>query len=181
MVHVVVPTRGTSQHNIFKKKGPMETWIPFHQKVRAKEEKNLRQRGSTPGYCAPQMIKKYDPTSDNATSKFSIIAAKRPWLNIPLGVFPQTRNTAKHGIVWEAKDSNTSGHLVQQRQVNRMGELPKQGTSHMQTCSVVSRHMLEEVGQQMQAAQPATPTTTLIPTHRPTSAPTPIHHPRWHP
>ena len=39
--------------------------------------------------------------------------------------------------------------------------------------SVVSWRMSEEVGQQMQVAQPATPTTTPIPTYHPTTAPSP--------
>ena len=43
--------------------------------------------------------------------------------------------------------------------------------SHARTCSVVSRLVLEDVGQQTQVAPPTTPTTT----------PTPTHHPRWHP
>ena len=47
--------------------------------------------------------------------------------------------------------------------------LPNQGTSHMWLRFVVSRHMLEEVGQQMQVAQPVTPATTPIPTHPPST------------
>ena len=75
-----------------------------------------------------------------------------------------------------------------------MGEAGRARNIHMRTRSVVSWHMSEEVGQQMQVAQPATPTTP-IPTHHPTTAPSPptqhipthhctpppTHHPGWHP
>ena len=83
-------------------------------KVLAREE-NLQQQRFTPGCRSPRVIKKQKaegkhqgrglgltPPPLKKPGRFNIIAARKVWFNISRGVFPHTRNQAKHGIAWEA-------------------------------------------------------------------------------
>ena len=97
--------------------------------------------------------------------KFKNIAVGRRWSSINLGLFPRTLKPAKHGIAWEAEGPSTSGQLVERRQANGMGEASRARDISDANVLRCIPGMSEEGRLQMQVDQPATPTTTPIPTH----------------
>ena len=93
------------------------------------------------------------------------------------GFVPRNQNPAKHGIACEAEGS-TPDTLWNGGKWVRMRE---QGISHTRVHSVVYRPISGQVGKQMQRTQPATHTTAPIPTHHPTTTPSPPHPTHPHP
>ena len=113
-----------------------------------------------------------DPTSKQQASSTTSLRGGRGYV-FPEVCSPQIGTWPSTALLGRPKPQTPSDTLWKPSKPTKWVRLREQGISHTRTRSVVSRRMSEEVSHNMQVAQPATPTTTPISAHHPTTAPSP--------